>query len=85
MEGLSAAAARRAIIGDIRPLLADNLSMRDAAGVGDEVATVSPEPETAWEGALAEGAGLVFAELVAIKLVELAGSGVETRLGMIGK
>lgn len=87
MDGFSAAAASLAIMGEINPLLAEILSIMDAAGAGDEVAADSPDPETAWEGesAEAEDAGLVLEEPAAIRLAELAGSGVETRLGMMGK
>lgn len=84
-EGLSAAAASLAIMGEIKPLLAEILSVMDAPGVGREVAAASLEPEMAWEGELAEDAGLVVDGPAAIKLAELAGSGVETRLEMMGK
>ena len=48
-EGLSAAAASLAIIGEINPLLAEILSIMDATGAGEEVAEGSPDPETAWD------------------------------------
>lgn len=72
-------------MGEIKPLLAVILSVMDAPGAGREVATASLEPEMAWEGELAEGAGLVLDGPAAIKLAELAGSGAETRLGTMGK
>lgn len=86
-EGLSAAAASLAIIGEINPLLAEILSIMDAAGAGEEVAEGSPDPEMAWdeESVGADDVGLAPAEPAAIRLAELAGSGVETRLGMMGK
>lgn len=86
-EGLSAAAASLAIIGEINPLLAEILSIIEAAGAGEEVATGSPDPETAWdeESVGADDVGLVPEEPAVIRLAELAGSGVETRLGMMGK
>lgn len=87
MDGLRAAAASLAIIGEINPLLAEILSIMDAAGPGEEVAVGSLDPETAWEGELAavEDAGFVLEEPAVIRLAELAGCGVETRLGMMGK
>lgn len=86
-EGLSAAAASLAIIGEINPLLAEILSIMDAAGAGEEVAEGSPDPEMAWdeESVGADDVGLAPDEPAAIRLAELAGSGVETRLGMMGK
>lgn len=85
-EGLSAAAANRAIIGEINPLLAEILSMMDAGGADEEVAAASPVPEMAWDGEVVEEeAGLVLEDPAAIKFVEVAGSGVETRLGRMGK
>lgn len=85
-EGLSAAAASLAIIGEINPLLAEILSIIDAAGAG-EVAAGSPDPDMAWdeESVEADDVGLVPEEPAVIRLAELAGSGVETRLGMMGK
>lgn len=84
---MSAAAASLAIIGEINPLLAEILSIIEAAGAGEEVATGSPDPETAWdeESVGADDVGLVPEEPAVIRLAELAGSGVETRLGMMGK
>lgn len=84
---MSAAAASLAIIGEINPLLAEILSIIEAAGAGEEVATGSPDPETAWdeESVGADDAGMVPEEPAVIRLAELAGSGVETRLGMMGK
>lgn len=86
-EGLSAAAASLAIIGEINPLLAEILSIIDAAGAVEEVAAASPDPEMAWdeESVGADDVGLVPEEPAVIRLAELAGSGVETRLGMMGK
>lgn len=86
-EGLSAAAASLAIIGEINPLLAEILSIMDATGAGEEVAEGSPDPEMAWdeESVGADDVGLVPDEPAVIRLAELAGSGVETRLGMMGK
>lgn len=83
---MSAAAASLAIIGEINPLLAEILSIIEAAGAGEEVATGSPDAETAWdeESVGADDARLVL-EPAVIRLAELAGSGVETRLGMMGK
>ena len=81
-EGLSAAAASLAIIGEINPLLAEILSIMDATGAGEEVAEGSPDPETAWdeESVGADDVGLAPEEPAVIRLAELAGSGVENPL-----
>lgn len=52
-EGLRAAAASLAIMGEMRPLLAEILSMMEAGGTGTEVAAAgaeSPAPEAARVG-----------------------------------
>lgn len=61
-------------MGEINPLLAEIFSMMEAAGVGEEMAAASPEPERAGEGELAEDAGLVPGVPAANKPAELAGS-----------
>lgn len=60
-EGLRAAAASLAIMGEMRPLLAEILSMMEAGGTGTEVAAVaepeSPPPEAASAGVSGTVAG----------------------------
>lgn len=61
VEGLRAAAASLAIMGEIRPLLAEILSTMEAGGTVTEAAAASPTPGAARVG-VSGGAGAATAE-----------------------
>eukprot|EP00061_Rhincodon_typus_P004936 g23768.t1 len=83
LDGLRAAAARRAIIGEMSPLLAVIFSMMVVAAAGDR-GIVLLDPETTCEGDSVGKVG-TLEEMVDIRLAAVTGRVMETLLGMIGK
>ena len=92
-EGLRAAAANRAIMGEMRPLLAEILSMMEAGGTGTEVAATaaaaagaeSPAPEAARAGVSGVTEATVPDDMVPMRPGAPTGREALPRPGRMGK
>lgn len=87
-EGLRAAAASLAIMGEMRPLLAEILSMMEAGGTGTEVAAAgaeSPAPEAARVGVSAAAEATAPDDMAPRRPGAPTGKEALPRLGRIGK
>lgn len=87
-EGLRAAAASLAIMGEMRPLLAEILSMMEAGGTGTEVAAAgaeSPAPEAARAGVSAAAEATAPDDMAPRRPGAPTGKEALPRLGRIGK
>lgn len=87
-EGLRAAAASLAIMGEMRPLLAEILSMMEAGGTGTAEAATgaeSPTPEEARAGASGVAEAAAPEDMVPMRPGAPTGREVLPRPGRMGK